>query len=99
MTTKTIAAPSKPTLKRPPLYKVIIFDDDITKFQTVMDIAVTYFNKSEDEAYEVAFRVDNRGEDIAGIYPKDIAETKVALAKKELNLLSFPLRIESFESK
>ena len=98
MTTETIVAPSKPALKRPPLYKVMIYDDDVSTFQSVIDILVSYFNKNEDEAYEVAFKVDTRGAELVGIYPKDTAKTKVALAKKELKANGYPLRIELYES-
>ena len=98
MTIEAIIAPTKPFLKRPPLYKIMIFDDDITKYQCVIDIAVKYFNKTPDEAYEVAFRVDARGADMVGVYSKDVAETKVKMAKAELKALGAPLRIELFES-
>jgi len=98
MTAKTIVAPSKPALKRPALYKVIFFDDDVSTFQAVINIAVKYFNKNEDEAYEIAFRVNARGSEVAGIYSKDIAKTKINLAEKELEKMGYPLKIELFES-
>jgi len=98
MTIETIAAPSKPALKRPPFYKVMIFDDDISTFQCVIDIAVKYFNKNEDEGFEIAFKVNARGAELVGIFPKDTAKSKVALAKKELKENGYPLRIELFKS-
>ena len=93
MTTATITAPCKPALKRPALYNVIFIDDDITTFQCVIDILVNYFNKSEDEAYELAMQVHLTGAAIVGIYPKDVAETKVSLAKTELKDTVYPLRM------
>ena len=93
MTTATIVAPCKPALKRPALYNVIFIDDDITTFQCVIDILVSYFNKSEDEAYELAMQVHLTGAAIVGIYPKDVAETKISLAKTELKDAGYPLRM------
>ena len=99
MSTEAIVAPSKPALKRPPLYKVMIFDDDVSTFQCVIDLMVNYFNTSEDDAYRFAYKINIEGNATAGTYPKDIAETKVKLAKDELISNGYPLRIELFESK
>jgi len=99
MSTEAIVAPSKPALKRPPLYKVMIFDDDVSTFQCVIDLMVNYFNTSEDDAYRFACKINIEGNATAGTYPKDIAETKVKLAKDELISNGYPLRIELFESK
>ena len=98
MTTKTITAPSKPLLKRPPLYKVIFFDDDISTFQCVIDILVNYFNTSEDDAFRFACKINVEGIASAGVYSKDVAETKLGLANAELKSNGYPLRIELFES-
>jgi len=98
MTTKTIAAPCKPILKHPPLYKVVFFDNEISTFRSVMNIMVNYFNTTEDNAFLFAFKVDVEGNAVAGIYPRDVAETKLALAKKELKALDDPLKIELYKS-
>jgi len=76
----------------------MLFNDDITSFQYVIDILTNYFNKSEDEAYELAFKVHLKGIAIVGTYSKDIAKTKVALAKNEIKSSGFPLVIDSFQS-
>ena len=93
MTTATIEAPCKPDLKRPALYNVIFIDDDTTTFQCVIDILGSYFNKSEDEAYELTMQVHLTGAAIVGIYPKDVAETKISLAKNEIKDTGYPLRM------
>ena len=98
MTTNLMTAPCKPQLNLPARYKVILFDDDISTFQCVMDILVSYFNKSEDAAYELAFKVHIEGNATAGIYPKDIAESKISLANSELKTNGFPLHIELTKS-
>jgi len=94
MTTETICAVSKPQLKRPPLYKVVFMDDDITTMQCVIDILVSYFNKTDDDAYELMMQVHLVGNAVAGTYCKDIAETKIAQANAELKVTAYPLRIE-----
>ena len=99
MTIETIdVAPTKPVLKRPPLYKVMIFDDDVSTFQCVIDLMVSYFNCSEDDAFRFACKINVEGIATAAVYSKDVAETKLALAKKELKANGYPLHIELFES-
>jgi len=64
----------------------------------IFSLLTNYFNKSEDEAYELAFKVHLEGIAIVGTYPRDIAETKVALAKNEIKSSEFPLVIDSIQS-
>ena len=97
MSTKLISAPCKPILKRPPLYKVVIFNDDVSTYQCVIDILINYFNTSDDDAFRFAVKVDVEGSATAGTYPKDIADTKIALANSDLKTTGYPLKIESFE--
>ena len=98
MITETITAPSKPALKRPPLYKVMLFDDDVSTFQCVIDIVANHFNKTADEGFDIAFKINARGAELVGIYPKDTAKTKIALANDELKVSGYPLRIELYKS-
>ena len=99
MTTETIdVAPTKPLLKRPSLYDVILFDDDVSTYQSVINILVNHFNTSEDNAFLIATKVDVEGIASAGVYSKDVAETKISLANAELKISGYPLRIELFES-
>ena len=98
MTTSTLIAPSKPALQRPSLYKIIFLDDDVSTFQCVIDILVNYFDKSEDDAYECAMDIHITGSKNVGVYPKDIAETKISLAKAALTVKAYPLRIELMKS-
>jgi len=98
MSTESITAPCKPQLKRPAQFKVIFLDDDISTFGCVIDILVSYFNKSEDDAYELTMQVHLTGSCVAGIYPKDIAETKISLANAELKNTRYPLNIQLAQS-
>jgi len=94
MTTETINSVSKPQLKKPAMYNVVFMDDDITSMQCVIDILVSYFNKTSDDAYELMMQVHIVGSAVAGTYCKDIAETKIAQANAELKSTHYPLRIE-----
>ena len=98
MTIESVSAPCKPILKRPPLYNVIFFDDDISTFQCVIDIMVNHFNTTEDDAFRFACKINVEGIATAGGYSKDVADTKLALAKKELKTNGYPLRIELYKS-
>lgn len=98
MIADTLIALSQPQLKCPPLYKVLIMDDDISTMQCVIDILVHFFNKSENDAYELTMQVHITGCAVAGIYPKDIAETKILLANADLKEASYPLKIQLVKS-
>ena len=78
-------------LMLPKMYKVILHNDDYSTFDFVIAVLMEVFNKSHDEAVEITFRVDKEGYAIVGIYPKDIAETKVNLVKEMAQDAKFPL--------
>jgi len=63
--------------KPPPLYKVLLLNDDYTPMQFVVDVLETLFTKSPAEAYRVMMQVHLNGRGIAGVYPWEVAETKV----------------------
>ena len=63
--------------KEPTLYGVVLLNDDYTPMQFVVDVLETLFQKSPAEAYHVMMQVHLNGRGLAGIYPWDVAETKV----------------------
>ena len=65
-----------PQLKRPPQYAVVLMNDDYTPMDFVIEILQQYFNLDLDRATQVMLTVHYEGKGIAGIYPRDIAETK-----------------------
>ena len=67
---------SKPELKRPPMYKVILMNDDFTPMEFVIHILENFFSMPQEKATQVMLRVHTEGSAVVGIYPKDIAETK-----------------------
>jgi len=65
-----------PVLERPPLYTVVLFNDDYTPMEFVIEVLQQYFALDLDRATEVMLTVHYRGKGVAGVYPRDIAETK-----------------------
>ena len=68
---------AKPKLKRPPLYKVFLLNDDFTPMEFVVEILKVFFSMDEDKASQVMLHVHPRGMGVCGVYSKDIAESKV----------------------
>lgn len=70
---------ARPKLKRPPLFKVILLNDDFTPMDFVVEVLKTFFGMSEDKATQIMLHVHTRGIGVCGIFSKDVAETKVRL--------------------
>jgi ATP-dependent Clp protease adaptor protein ClpS len=64
-------------IKEPTLYSVVLLNDDYTPMQFVVDVLETLFQKSPAEAYRIMMQVHLNGRGVAGVYPWDVAETKV----------------------
>lgn len=66
----------KPKLKQPPLYKVIILNDDYTPMEFVVHVLERFFSMEFDRAWRIMMTIHTQGQGIVGIYPHEIAETK-----------------------
>jgi ATP-dependent Clp protease adaptor protein ClpS len=69
----------KPKLKKPPLYKVILLNDDYTPMEFVVQVLEHFFQMNREKATQVMLHVHTRGMGVCGVFGKDVAETKVAL--------------------
>ena len=69
---------AKPKLKRPPLYKVILLNDDYTPMEFVVEILEMFFGMSRQKATQIMLHVHTRGMGVCGVFTRDVAETKVA---------------------
>lgn len=78
--------------KEPSLYKVILLNDDYTTMDFVVHVLKTVFHKSEVEATQIMLHVHRNGEGVAGVYTRDIAETKAERVHQMARKESFPLR-------
>ena len=61
----------------PPLYKVLLINDDFTPMDFVILVLQRFFLMSREQATVIMLKVHNEGSGLAGIYPRDVAETKV----------------------
>ena len=68
----------KPKLKRPPLYKVVLMNDDYTPMEFVVDVLQIFFGLEREKATQIMLNVHTKGKAVCGVYTRDIAETKVA---------------------
>ena len=68
---------SKPKTKKPSMYKVLMLNDDYTPMEFVVHVLVRFFNKSQEDATEIMLHVHQRGVGVCGVYPYEVAETKV----------------------
>jgi ATP-dependent Clp protease adaptor protein ClpS len=73
---------AKPKLKRPPLFKVVLLNDDFTPMDFVVEILVDFFHMNEDKATQVMLQVHTQGIGVCGVFSKDVAETKVHLVNE-----------------
>jgi ATP-dependent Clp protease adaptor protein ClpS len=69
---------AKPRVKRPPLYNVILMNDDYTPMEFVVHILERFFSKDRPSATRIMLEVHTRGKGVCGAYTHEIAETKVA---------------------
>lgn len=68
---------AKPALKRPPLYKVVLMNDDYTPMEFVVLVLEQFFGKDRESATRIMLHVHTKGKGVCGVYTRDIAETKV----------------------
>ncbi len=80
-------------LTRPPLYRVILHNDDYTTQDFVVMVLMKFFHKSHSEAKSVMLHVHHRGRGIAGLYPRDIAASKISQVEQMAQQQEMPLRL------
>ena len=77
--TGLIVEQSKPKLKKPPLYKVLLHNYDYTPMEFVVRLLMRFFQMPRSKAEEIMIHVHTRGVGVCGVFPREIAETKVRL--------------------
>lgn len=83
---------AKPRLKRPPLYKVILLNDDYTPMDFVIQVLQKFFAMNHEKATQIMLHVHTRGMGVCGIFNRDIAETKVAMVNQFSREHQHPLK-------
>ena len=89
---------ARPRLKKPPLYRVILINDDFTPMEFVVEILQGVFGMERTGATRVMLEVHTKGKGICGLYTYEIAETKVAQVTTIAQQQQHPLRCTMEES-
>jgi len=78
--------------KEPELYQVVLLNDDYTTMEFVVNVLESIFEKSPAEAFQIMMHVHRNGRGIAGVYPWEVAETKVEAVISLARESGFPLK-------
>ena len=76
--TSTVATLERPKVKKPPLYRVILLNDDYTPMEFVVYVLQMFFGFDGDKAQQIMLAVHTHGKGVCGIFTKEVAETKSA---------------------
>ena len=82
----------KPKTKQPEMFKVVLLNDDYTTMDFVVEVLETIFNKQPAEAFRIMMMVHTQGRGLCGVYPYEIAETKVEAVINRARDNGFPLK-------
>ncbi|MDP1659918.1 MAG: ATP-dependent Clp protease adapter ClpS [Methylotenera sp.] len=78
--------------KLPPMFKVLLLNDDYTPMEFVVECIERFFNKSREQATQIMLKVHTEGVGVCGMYPQDIAETKMNQVLSFANEQQHPLQ-------
>jgi len=82
---------SKPELARPPLYAVMLLNDDYTPMDFVVEVLTRFFSMNLEKATQVMLHVHTRGRGVCGVFTREIAESKVAQVNEYARMNQHPL--------
>jgi ATP-dependent Clp protease adaptor protein ClpS len=82
---------SKPEVARPPLYSVLLLNDDYTPMEFVVEVLVRFFAMNIEKATQIMLHVHTRGRGVCGVYTREVAESKVAQVNEYSRLNQHPL--------
>jgi len=83
---------ARPKVRKPPLYKVVLLNDDYTPMEFVVKVLKRFFGLSHDKATTIMLHVHTRGRGVAGVYTYEIAETKVVMVNDYAREHEHPLQ-------
>ncbi len=90
---ENVAVKERSKTKRPPLYKVLLHNDDYTTKEFVVMVLQAVFHLSEVDANRIMMHVHENGIGVAGVYPFEIAETKIAKTLQLARRYEYPLQL------
>ena len=87
-----VLAPERAKTKHPGLYKVLLFNDDYTTMDFVVEVLQRFFSTNRERALQIMLKVHNEGSAVCGVYSRDVAETKVSQVTEFAKQHGHPLR-------
>ena len=87
-----VATVERTRTKKPPMYKVLLHNDDYTTKEFVVMVLQAIFHKSESEAVRIMMHVHSNGIGVAGVYTYEVAETKIAKTVQLAQSYEYPLQ-------
>lgn len=87
-----MVAEPKTQTKRPPMYKVVLLNDDYTPMDFVVSVLEQIFHRSHQDSMELMLAIHNKGAATAGIYTRDVAETKADQVIEYARINDYPLQ-------
>jgi ATP-dependent Clp protease adaptor protein ClpS len=88
---ESAVAESRTRVRKPPLFKVLLHNDDFTTMEFVVHVLESVFNLAEEEAVQIMLHVHQRGVGVAGTFTYEVAEMKVAMTTTMAQAHEYPL--------
>ncbi len=90
-----LAVKTKPKTQRPPMYKVLLLNDDFTPMEFVIVVLQEFFGKDREAATQIMLKIHLDGRGVCGVYSRDVASTKVEQVLQAANKAGHPLQAVS----
>jgi ATP-dependent Clp protease adaptor protein ClpS len=87
----TLVEASKPEVLRPPLYQVVLLNDDFTPMDFVVEVLQVFFALNREKATQIMLHVHTRGKGVCGVYTREVAESKVSQVNEFSRMHQHPL--------
>jgi ATP-dependent Clp protease adaptor protein ClpS len=84
-------AETKEKVKRPPMFRVLMHNDDYTTMDFVVEMLCTIYGKPLEEAFQIMLNIHHKGIGMCGVFTQEIAETKIAQTHDCARSSGFPL--------
>ncbi len=97
MPKEKIREKSQSKVKIPKKYKVLMYNDDFTTMDFVVEVLIQIFDKTKEDAVQLMLQIDKSTCAVVGVYTRDIARTKASLATEWARREGFPLKVEAVE--
>lgn len=82
---------AKPKIKKPPMYKVVLLNDDYTPMEFVVHVLESFFRMNHEKATRIMLHVHTQGKGVCGVYTRDVAETRVVQVNDYSRVNDHPL--------